>query len=50
MIETRPENSVAGGDDPGGPEACHIGLAAVTAHGYNGSAASQQGQLRQRDD
>jgi len=50
MIEARPQKAVAGGVDPGKPEACHISAAAVTVHGYNGSAASQQGQLRQSDD
>jgi hypothetical protein len=50
MIETRSRDSVAGGVDPGHSEPCHISLAAVTALGYNVSAASQQGQLRQRHD
>ena len=50
MIETRPQDSAAGGADPGGPERCYISSAAVTARGYDVSAASQQGQVRRKDD
>jgi|GEM_PF-2601467 len=50
MIEMRPQDSVAGGADPGDPEARHISLAAVIARGYNVSAASPQRKLPQRDD
>jgi hypothetical protein len=35
MIETRPQKAVAGGVDPGNPEAYHISAAAVSAPGYN---------------
>jgi hypothetical protein len=35
MIETRPQKAVAGGVDPGNPEAYHISAAAVSARGYN---------------
>ena len=46
MIETRPQDSAAGGADPGGSERCYISSAAVTARGYDVSAASQQGHPR----
>jgi len=42
MIETRPQKAVAGGVDPGKPEACHISAAAVTARGYNNQVAEPQ--------
>jgi len=35
MIETRSQKAVAGGVDPGNPEACHISAAAVSARGHN---------------
>ncbi len=35
MIETRPQKAVAGGVDPGNPEAYHISAAAVSVRGYN---------------
>jgi hypothetical protein len=50
MIETRPQKAVAGGVDPGNPEACHRSLSAVSARGYNISASGPQRQLRQSHD
>ena len=50
MIETRPQDSVAGGVDPGNSKACYRSLSAVSARGYNVSASSPQRQLRQSDD
>jgi hypothetical protein len=35
MIETRPQNVVAAGVDPGNPEGWHVSAAAVSARGYN---------------
>jgi len=39
MIETRSQKAVAGGVDPGKPEAYHISAAAVSARGYNLAAS-----------
>jgi hypothetical protein len=50
MIETRPQKAVAGGVEPGNPEACHISAAAVSDRGYNLAAGrsrrSQQLAIR----
>jgi hypothetical protein len=35
MIETRPQNVVAGGVDPGNPEAWLVSAAEGNARGYN---------------
>jgi len=43
MIETRPQKAVAGGVDPGNPEACHISAAVVSAGGYNLAAGRSRG-------
>ena len=50
MIETRPKNPVAGGVDPGSPEACHISAAAFSARGYNTLATTSGMRLAQIHD
>jgi hypothetical protein len=57
MIETRPQNAVAGGVDPGNLEACRISATAVSclrqgyggrvARGYNPVAASRSPRSHQ---
>jgi hypothetical protein len=47
MIETRWQNAVAGGVDPGNPEACRISATAVNASGYNLGAGSRNPRSQQ---
>ena len=47
MIETRPQNAVAGDDDTGNREACRISATAVSARGYNLGAASRNPRSHQ---
>jgi len=47
MIEPRSKNAVAGGVDPGNPEACLISATAVSARGYNLGAGSRNPRSQQ---
>ena len=47
MIETRPQNAVAGGVDPGNLEACRISATAVSARGYNPGAPGRNPRSHQ---
>ena len=47
MIETRPQNAVAGGVDPGNLEACRISATAVSGRGYNPGAARRNPRSQQ---
>ena len=47
MIETRPQNAVAGNGETGNREACRISSTAVSARGYNLGAASRNARSHQ---
>ncbi len=47
MIETRSKKAVAGGRDPGNPQACRISAAAVSARGDNLGADSRNPRSQQ---
>ena len=47
MIETRSQNLVAGGVDPGAPEGCHLSAPVASARGYNLAAANRDRRPQQ---